>query len=241
MGKTTTTVNLGAYLAALGKYVLIVDLDPQANATTGVGINLTANAETVYHALLSGIWPEGIIRKTSMIGLDLMPASGELAGAQVELAALDKRELRLRYALERIRTNYDYILIDCPPSFGLLTVNGLAAGEFILIPVQTEYYALDGLGQLMHLVALVQQNLNPQLRILGAVLTIYDKRIQLHRVILNEVRKSFPAHVFEAVIPRQITLAEAPNFAKTILHYDGSSKAARAYRQLAQEVIARTG
>jgi chromosome partitioning protein len=237
VGKTTSSINLSAYLAALGKYVLLVDLDSQANATVGLGVSVGQEHPNVYHALVDDHNPEGIIRKTSIFGFDIMPAAQSLAGATVELVGMQERESRLKKTLGAVRHNYDYILIDCPPSLGLLTVNALAAAERVLIPVQCEYFALEGLGQLLRTVELVRQGLNPDLQVLGVLLTMYDKRNQLARQVYNEVMRSFPGKVFEAPIPRTVSLAEAPSFGKTILQFDPGSKAARAYKQLAEEII----
>ncbi|HXK41111.1 MAG TPA: ParA family protein [Candidatus Paceibacterota bacterium] len=235
VGKTTTATNLSAYLAAMGRYVLLVDMDPQANATTGVGI--AAKDPSIYHAFVDDQNPLHLIKKTSIFGFDILPASQGLAGANVELVSMDDREYRLKKILNQVRTNYDYILIDCPPSLGLLTVNALSASEHVIIPVQTEYFALEGLSQLLNTINLVRQGLNPDLQVLGVLLTMYDKRNQLSRQVLNEVHKSFPGRVFNSVIPRLVSLAEAPSFGKTILQFDPGSRAARAYRQLAEEII----
>lgn len=237
VGKTTTANNLGAYLAAKGKYVLLVDLDPQANATAGLGIHLADDNLNLYHSLINDTEPEAIIRKSSLFGFDILPAAESLAGATVELIDLTDREFRLKRTLDKIRTNYDYILIDNPPSLGLLTVNGLVAAEQVLIPVQCEYYALEGLSQLIKTIDLVRSSLNPQLKILGVLLTMFDKRNKLSHEIVKEVRKNFPGYVFETIIPRSVSLAEAPSFGKTILQFDGESKAAEAYNQLAEEVL----
>ncbi len=237
VGKTTTANNLGAYLAARGKYVLLVDLDPQANATAGLGLHLADDHLNLYHLLINGDEPEAIIRKSSLFGFDILPSAENLAGATVELVDMEEREFKLKKALNKIRTNYDYILIDSPPSLGLLTVNGLVAAEQVLIPVQCEYYALEGLSQLVKTIDLVRNSLNPQLKILGVLLTMYDKRNKLANQIVAEVKKNFPGHVFDAIIPRAVSLAEAPSFGKTILQFDESSKAAEAYKQLAEEII----
>jgi len=239
VGKTTTAINLGAYLAALGKYVLLVDLDSQANATVGLGVSVGNGDYNIYHALINDQNPQGFLRKTSLFGFDILPAAQSLAGASVELVTMEEREIRLRKVLDSIRTNYDYILIDCPPSLGLLTVNALAASERVIIPVQCEYFALEGLGQLLKTIELVRGSLNSELQVLGVLLTMYDKRNQLSRQVVNEVMKNFPGRVFESVIPRMVSLAESPSFGKTILQFDPDSSAARAYRQLAQEIIHR--
>ncbi|MCC6934566.1 MAG: ParA family protein [Candidatus Yanofskybacteria bacterium] len=237
VGKTTTSVNLGAYLAARGKYVLLVDLDSQANATLGLGFETHPTAQNVYHSLVSDANPAAIIRKTPIYGYDILPAAQSLAGATVELVSMHEREYRLRRALNQLRTNYDYILIDCPPSLGLLTINALAAADRVIIPVQCEYYALEGLGQLMRTIDLVRGGLNPDLGVMGVVLTMYDKRNQLSRQVVNEVMHNFPGRVFESVVPRGVSVAESPSFGKTILQHDPGSKAAAAYDRLAQEII----
>jgi chromosome partitioning protein len=237
VGKTTTTVNLGAYLAAMGKYVLIVDLDSQANATIGIGINLKPDHLNIYHSLVIDHNVETIIKKTQIFGFDILPSAQSLAGATVELVTMEERENRLKKVLNPIRTNYDYILIDCPPSLGLLTVNALSASEYVIIPVQCEYFALEGLSQLLNTIDLVRQGLNPDLQVLGVLLTMYDKRNQLSRQVVNEVNKNFPGRVFDTVIPRLVSLAEAPSYGKTILQFDPGSRAARAYRQLAEEIL----
>ncbi len=236
-GKTTTATNLAAFLAALGKYVLLVDLDPQANATSGLGFEPEGLAKTLYHSLAEELYPEEIIKKTNLFGYDLIPSSGDLAGLAVELVNLPEREFKLYNVLHRVRTNYDYILIDCPPSLGLLTINGLTAADEIIVPVQCEYYALEGLGQLLKTVNLIQDNLGRDLRIKGALLTMYDKRNKLARQVVKEIRQHFPGYVFESIIPRSVGLAEAPSFGKTIFQYDILSPGGKAYRQLAEEII----
>jgi chromosome partitioning protein len=237
VGKTTTANNLGAYLAAMGKYVLLVDLDPQANATAGLGIHLENDHLNIYHSIIDGHNPEAIIRKTGLFGFDVLPSAASLAGANVELVDAEEREFKLRSALNKIRTNYDYILIDNPPSLGLLTVNGLVAAEQVIIPVQCEYYALEGLGQLLNTIELVRNSLNPQLKIMGVLLTMYDKRNKLSQEVVNEVKKNFPGHIFETIIPRSVSLAEAPGYGKTILQFDEFSKGGESYKQLAEEVL----
>ncbi len=237
VGKTTTAVNLGAYLAAMGKYVLLVDLDSQANATIGLGLDVQPTAASVYQSLVSDANPFAAVRTTSLFGYDVLPATQALAGATVELVSMQEREHRLRRVLGHLRNNYDFILVDCPPSLGLLTVNALAAADRVLIPVQCEYYALEGLGQLMRTIELVRNGLNPDLQVMGVVLTMHDKRNQLSRQVVNEVRDHFPGRVFETIVPRVISVAEAPSFGKTVLQHDPTSKAAEAYRQLAQEII----
>ncbi len=236
-GKTTTATNLAAYLAALGKYVLLVDLDPQANATSGLGFEPESLDRNLYHSLIDETYPEEIVRRTNLFGYYLIPSNSDLAGAAIELVNLPEREFKLYNVLHRVRTNYDYILIDCPPSLGLLTINGLTAADEIIVPVQCEYYALEGLGQLLKTVNLIQDNLGRDLKIKGALLTMHDSRNKLSRQVAKEIRLHFPGYVFEAAIPRCIKLAEAPSFGKTILQYDAGSRGGKAYRQLALELI----
>ncbi|MFH0852304.1 MAG: AAA family ATPase [bacterium] len=237
VGKTTSAVNLAAYLAAFGKYVLLVDLDPQANATAGLGFEPEGLDKNLYHSLIGQSSPQELVRKTNIFGYEIIPASGDLAGAAVELVPLENREFRLWNMLHAIRTNYDYIIIDSPPSLGLLTINGLVAADELIIPVQTEYYALEGLGQLLKTVNLIQENLGKDLKIKGALLTMFDKRNKLSQQVAKEVRLHFPGYVFETQIPRCVRLGEAPSFGKTILQHDASSKGGKAYRQLAEEIL----
>ena len=237
MGKTTTAINLAAFMAMHGKYVLLVDMDPQANATAGIGVSVSEDHPNVYHCIVNDQNPSSMLKKTTIFGFDVLPASQSLAGATVELVSMEEREFRLKNVLNGLRMNYDYILIDCPPSLGLLTVNALAASENLIIPVQCEYFALEGLGQLLKTVELVRDSLNPDLQVLGVLLTMYDKRNQLARHVLNEVNKNFPGRVFDVVISRAIDLAEAPSYGKSILQFNPSSKAASEYRRFAEEVI----
>lgn len=237
VGKTTSAVNLAAYLAAMGKYILLVDLDPQANATSGLGFEPESLEKTLYHSLVGQIYPQELIKRTNLFGYELIPTSSDLAGAAVELVSMPEREFRLLNLLYSVRTNYDYVIIDSPPSLGLLTINGLVAADEIIIPVQTEYYALEGLGQLLKTVNLIQENLGKDLKIKGALLTMFDKRNKLARQVAKEIRLHFPGYVFETVIPRCIRLGESPSFGKTILQHDPSSSGGKAYRQLAEEII----
>jgi len=237
VGKTTSAINLATYLAAMGKFVLLVDLDPQGNASSGLGVDINQLEKNLYHSMMGGEHPSKIIIKTEMLGHDIIPASQDLAGAGIELVHLDNREFRLYNVLREIRTNYDYIIIDSPPSLGLLTINGLVASDEVIIPVQTEYFALEGLSQLLHTIDLVRDNLQPELKIMGALLTMYDKRNRLARQVVKEVRDHFPGYVFDSVIPRSIRLAEAPGFGKSILSFDSLSKGARAYKNVAREII----
>jgi len=238
VGKTTSAINLATYLASFGKFVLLVDLDPQGNASSGLGIDIRKLDKNLYHAMILGEHPSKIIFKTETLGHDIIPASQDLAGAGIELVHLDNREFRLYNVLREIRTNYDYIIIDSPPSLGLLTINGLVASDEVIIPVQTEYFALEGLSQLLNTIELVRENLQPNLKVMGAMLTMYDKRNRLARQVVKEVQDHFPGHVFDSVIPRSIRLAEAPGFGKSILGFDAFSKGARAYKNLAKEIIA---
>lgn len=235
--KTTTAVNLGAYLAAMGKYVLLVDLDPQANAVSGLGINRDNITKDLYHILADKISANDAVIKTSLFGFDAIPSSPDLAGASIELVNHPRREFKLYDGLQSVRNNYDYILIDCPPSLGLLTINGLTAADDVVIPVQCEYYAMEGLSQLLKTIQLVKDNLGSDINIMGALLTMYDKRNRLSREVMKEVRLNFPGRVFESIIPRCVKLAEAPSFGQTILQFDPNGRGAKAYRQLAEEII----
>ncbi|PKM88747.1 chromosome partitioning protein ParA [Candidatus Falkowbacteria bacterium HGW-Falkowbacteria-2] len=238
VGKTTTTVNLGAYLVEAGKKVLLVDLDPQANATSGLGVEHQKLEAGIYEALLGQRSLSSVIQKTSQPGYSVAPATVSLAGAGIEMVTLENREFRLALMLEEVRAAYDYIIIDGPPSLGLLTINSLVAADCVLIPIQSEYYALEGLGQLLETVNLVRDNLKPNLEIMGAVVTMFDRRNKLSGAVLEELKKFFPGKVFESLIPRSVKLAEAPSFGRSILHYDPKSSGAKAYLNLSQEVIA---
>lgn len=236
VGKTTTTINVGACLASEGKKVLIVDLDPQSNATSGLGVASDHFTYGLYHVLTQQSKISEAILHNDRYGYDLLPASSDLAAAVVELVDVEDREYRLRAILQDVQRHYDVILIDCPPSLGLLTINGLVAATGILIPVQCEYYALEGLGQLLNTIDLITTNLHPDLTILGAVVTMFDRRNMLAHQVLADMRKNFPGRVFDSVIPRNVRLAEAPSHGKSIVHYDPSSKGAIAYRRLAGEI-----
>lgn len=237
VGKTTTAINLGAYLASQGKSVLLVDIDPQANATSGLGVNHRELTRGIYETLVSPLSIREVIKETPHYGYHVAPATLSLAGATVELVDLPRREFLLSDNVREVHHDYDYILIDNPPSLGLLTVNGLVAAQEILIPVQCEYYALEGLSQLMSTIELVQQNLQPQLKVLGAVMTMYDPRYKLTHAVMEELYKHFPSRVFRSVIPRNIKLAEAPSYGKTIREYALRSRAAKAYERLSREII----
>lgn len=237
VGKTTTSINLAAYLSKLGKFVLLVDLDPQSNATSGLGISHENLDKGIYEVLTSPVTFRDVILDTAHDFYKLAPSTMSLAGANVELVNMDRREFRLHDNLLDIRNDFDYVIIDCPPSLGLLTINGLVASDQILIPVQAEYFALEGLGQLLGTIGLIQENIKPELDVLGAVLTMYDSRFKLANDVLRELYKYFPNKIFRSVIPRNIRLSEAPSHGKTILSYDPKSKGARAYERLAREFI----
>lgn len=240
VGKTTTAVNLAASIAAAEQRTLLVDGDPQGNATSGIGLSRDSFEETVYDALLDPTRvSEAIRRGVQFKHLDVLPATPDLAGAEIELVNEDERELAMRRALERVRESYDFILIDCPPSLGLITINMLAAADSLLIPLQCEYYALEGLSQLLNTVHLVQQGVNPSLGIDGVLLTMYDARLNLSRQVAADAREYFGAKVFDAVIPRNVRLAEAPSFGKPIILYDVASVGAQAYMGVAKELIER--
>ena len=236
VGKTTTTVNLGAGLAELGFRVLIIDLDPQGNATTGLGINQRNLENSVYDVLLHDVSLDDCVEPTAVRNLFVAPATIDLAGADIELVPAFSRELRLRKAIEGLDDSFDYTIIDCPPSLGLITVNGLAAASEVLVPIQCEYYALEGLGQLLKNVNLVTGNLNPTLEVSAIVLTMYDSRTKLAEQVADEVRNHFGDKVCRMVIPRTVRLSEAPSFGQPILTFDPTSRGAVAYRELAKEV-----
>ena len=236
VGKTTTAVNLGAALAELGYRVLVVDLDPQGNATTGLGINARNLQSSIYDVLLNDMSLEDCIEPTAVRNLFLAPAMIDLAGAEIELVPAFSRELRLRRALVELGDEYDFVMIDCPPSLGLLTVNGLAAATEVVVPIQCEYYALEGLGQLLRNVELVQRNLNPPLDLGAIILTMFDARTKLSDQVAKEVRQHFGAKVCRNIVPRTVRLSEAPSFGQPIIVFDSTSRGAIAYRELAKEV-----
>ena len=237
VGKTTTAINLGAYLADAGKFVLIVDLDPQANATSGLGIDHRGLERGVYEAILGNVRMREIVQGTAHETLRVAPATTALAGLNIELVDMDRREFKLYDSLLEIRNDYDYVLIDCPPTLGLITLNGIVAADEILIPVQAEYYALEGLSQLLETVKLVKERIRPEVDVLGAVLTMYDSRTRLSDDVMQELYKYFPNNIFRSVIPRSVRLAEAPSFGRSIAMFDAISKGARAYERLAQEIL----
>lgn len=239
VGKTTTAVNLAAFLAVAERRVLLVDIDPQGNAGSGVGVSVGgAGAPCIYEVLLDEVPVGEAIVKTMVPGLDLLPSHQRLVGAEVELVSMMAREMRLRRSLEPVRDGYDYIIIDCPPSLGLLTVNALAAADSVLIPIQCEYYALEGLGHLLNAVKLVQRNLNADLDVEGILLTMYDSRLNLSQQVEIEARKFLQEKVYRTVIPRNVRLSEAPSFGKPIMLYDVLCQGSRNYQELAKEVMA---
>ncbi len=239
VGKSTTAVNLGAYMAMAGKRVLLVDIDPQGNATSGVGVDKGSVERCMYAVLIEGERIDRIVAKTRVDGLWVAPATIELAGAEIELVSTMSREFKLKRALEGVADAYDYILIDSPPSLGLLTINGLSASNTVIVPIQCEYYALEGLSQLVSTIAMVQEHLNPGLEWEGVVLTMYDSRTNLSQQVMEDVQNYFQNQikVYDALIPRNVRLSEAPSFGEPIPLYDDRSKGAAAYRQLAQEVM----
>ncbi len=237
VGKTTTSINLGAYLAALGKKVLLIDFDPQANASSGLGISPRFLKESVYHALFGYVEHDKVIKPSAILNFHVMPASQDLAGALVELIEVPEREYLLKKMINRFRHYYNYIIIDLPPSLSLLTINGLVAADEVLIPIQAEYFSLEGLSQLLETVELINTNLGTRIGIAGAVLTMFNKRETLSRDVAREVRRHFPHHVYTTEIPRSISLAEAPSFSKPVILYDPQSPGAKAYEMLAREVI----
>src|SRR5438105_1135975 len=238
VGKTTTAINLGASLAACERKVLLIDLDPQANATSGLGLSKN-EAESMYSVLLDGHGMRGIIRDTELPALHVAASSVDLVGAEVELSDADDRQFRLRKAIEPVAGDYDYVLIDSPPSLGLLTVNGLTAADSVLVPMQCEYFAMEGVSQLLNTIERVRESLNPDLEIEGIALTMYDDRMNLARQVAQEVRAHFGEKVYETVIPRNVRLGEAPSFGKPIILYDIRSRGSEAYVNLAKEFIQR--
>lgn len=237
VGKTTTAVNVAAQLAEAQHPVLLIDLDPQGNATSGLGLAKDALGASTYEVLCGNAPLANAVHETRISGLFVLPANAGLAGAEVELVNQERREFKLQQALAP--ASYEYIIIDCPPSLGLLTVNALTAAHAVLIPVQAEYYALEGLGQLLHTIQRVRQGVNPSLELLGVVLTMYDKRTSLSEQVMQELKNYFGEKLFKTVIPRNVRLAEAPSFGQTIFEHDRWSKGARAYKQLAKEVSKR--
>lgn len=241
VGKTTTSVNLAACLAGENCRVLLIDLDPQGNATSGLGIDRQSCEHSIYDGLVDNQPLEELIIDTGTPGLDLVPSTTDLAGAQIELVEHPRREFRLRQTLETFASDHDFIIFDCPPSLGLLTLNALAAANTVLVPIQTEYYALEGLGHLLQTIELIHEHLNPALSLEGILLTMYDGRTNLSEQVASEVSTHFGDLVFETIIPRNVRLGEAPSFGMPITEYAGSSRGARSYRKFAREFLARNG
>jgi chromosome partitioning protein len=239
VGKTTTAVNLAACLAHIGKKVLLVDIDPQGNATSGIGIEKGDVDECIYNVIIGDLKAKDVIRPTNIENLHIIPATIQLAGAEIELVSVISREIRLKNALEPLREIYDFIIIDCPPSLGLLTLNALTAANSVLIPVQCEYYALEGLSQLLNTIRLVQKHLNHDLRLEGVLLTMLDARTNLGIQVIQEVKKYFREKVYNTIIPRNVRLSEAPSHGKPIILYDVKSRGAQVYLELAKEVLER--
>ena len=237
VGKTTTAVNLSACLAFKGKKVLVIDIDPQGNTTSGLGVDKKTIDKSVYDVLINDVEIENALMDTKVDNLKLCSSNIQLAGAEVELVSVISRETRLKVSLSKVRSKYDFIIIDCPPSLGLLTVNSLTAADTVLVPIQCEYYALEGLSQLMNTVKLVQKHLNPELDVEGVVLTMFDARTNLSIQVVEEVKKYFKNKVYRTIIPRNVRLSEAPSFGLPIIMYDPKSKGAECYIELAEEVI----
>lgn len=241
VGKTTTAINASAYLAKIGHRVLLVDIDPQGNATSSIGLDKHNLEYTTYDALINKTAVDECVVKDVWPCLDVLPANEILAGAEVELVDSDQREFRLRDALSRTETDYSVVVIDCPPSLGLLTVNALSASRGVVIPIQCEYLALEGLMQLINTIDLVKRRLNPSLDVLGVLMTMFDARTRLAGQVVSDVRRYFPSRIFQTVIPRAVRLAEAPSFGQPIFEYDRASAAAQAYRRFAEELCQRLG
>lgn len=237
VGKTTSAINLAASLAATEYSTLLLDIDPQANCTSGIGVNVKDVEASVYEALTGQVDPEQAVVTTEIPFLDLMPSHINLVGAEIEMIEVDERERILSKVLKRLRKKYDFVVIDCPPSLGLLTLNSLTAANSVLIPVQAEYFALEGLGQLLNTIKIVRQHLNPELEIEGVLLTMFDTRLRLSNQVAQEVRRYFGDKVFETIVQRNVRLSEAPSFGKPVILYDASSKGARNYIALAREII----
>lgn len=237
VGKTTTAINLAASLAVLEQKVLLVDADPQANATSGMGFDTRNIKTTIYECLIDEINPANIILNSEIEGLDLLPSSIDLVGAEIEMLNLPKREKVLRKVIEQVKDNYDFVLIDCSPSLGLITVNALTAADSVMIPVQCEYFALEGLGKLLNTIKIIQNRLNPDLEIEGFLLTMYDSRLRLSNQVVDEVKKHFQQMVFETIVQRNVKLGEAPSFGKPAILYDADSKGAVSHLNLARELM----
>ncbi len=239
VGKTTTSVNLSASLAVAEKKILLIDIDPQGNTTSGLGFSKDEVSQSIYHALIDQVSPKELIRNTELEYLKIIPSNIDLIGAEIELVSFADREVRLRNVLKVIRSDFDFIIIDCPPSLGLITVNSLTASDSVLIPLQCEYYPMEGLSQLLKTIDLIKNNLNPSLAIEGILLTMADKRNNISNQVAEEIQKHFVDLVFRTVIPRNVRLSESPSFGKPIILYDASSRGAESYLSLAQEILSR--
>lgn len=241
VGKTTTTINLAASLAVLEKKVLMIDADPQANATSGSGFNVKNIKTGIYECLIDDVNPNDVILNSEIEGLDLLPSSIDLVGAEIEMLNMPNRERILKSVIDKIDKKYDYILLDCSPSLGLITVNSLTAANSVMIPVQCEYFALEGLGKLLNTIKIIQSRLNPDLEIEGFVLTMYDSRLRLSNQVVEEVRRHFQQMVFDTIIQRNIKISEAPSFGKPVIMYDADSKGSMNYLNLAREMLQKNG
>lgn len=237
VGKTTTAVNLASCLAQKGRKVLMLDADPQGNATSGLGFDKRDIKKCIYDTLINDVLMKEVLLHSDYENLDVIPATIQLAGAEIELVSLMNREGRLKNALERVKHDYDYVLIDCPPSLGLLTINALTAANSVLVPIQCEFYALEGVSQLMNTIKLVQRNLNPALKLEGVLMTMFDQRTNLSSDVVGEVRKYFNTKMYNTIIPRNVRLSEAPSHGQPVIVYDPKSKGAQVYMELAQEVL----
>ena len=237
VGKTTTSVNLSAYLGDLKKKVLLIDCDPQGNTTSGIGIDKDNTENSIYDVLINNIDIKECIIPTRYKNLSICPSNVELSGAEIELVSVKEREFLLKNAIKKVEEDYDYIIVDCPPSLGLITLNAYAAANSVIIPIQCEYYALEGLGQLTNTISTVKQSINKEIEIEGILLTMFDKRTNLSTLVYDEVKKFFPDKIFKTVIPRNVRLSEAPSFGEAIISYDKMSKGAFAYKALAKEII----
>ena len=241
VGKTTTSINLGASLAALEFKTLVVDADPQANATSGVGLNPKEVENSIYECMVDGIDPKDCIVETDIDYLDLIPSHIDLVGAEVEMVSIENRETRMRDALKGVRDEYDFVIIDCSPSLGLITVNALTASDSVIIPVQCEYFALEGLGKLLSTIKIIQTRLNTELEIEGILLTMYDNRLRLSNQVVEEVSAHFKSMMFETLIPRNVKLSESPSFGMPAISHDADSKGAVSYLNLANEILTKNG
>jgi chromosome partitioning protein len=237
VGKTTTAINLGASLAVLEKKTLVIDADPQANATSGTGFDLKKIKTSIYECLIDEVDPKRIVLNSELDNLDVIPSHIDLVGAEIEMLNIPEREYRLKKVVEQVKDAYDYVLIDCSPSLGLITVNALTASDSVILPVQCEYFALEGLGKLLNTIKIIQNRLNPELEIEGFLLTMYDARLRLSNQVVEEVRKHFQDMVFETIVQRNIKLSEAPSFGKPAIIYDAESKGAINYLNLAREIL----